>query len=127
MTRFEFLNDDLSVRRTVFGEGPGAPSTVVNLGDGTFTIQSTRGGSVAFPPGGLLIESPTFVAFCATSWSGHRYDAPTFFTLRSLDGRALSASAQVRVFHGFGDPNLAWRGQVRVVRREVRLTAASAP
>jgi len=121
MMRFEFLTDDLSVRRTVFGRD-NAITTVINLGNEPFATEAAVGGTVLLPPGGLLVESPTFVAFCASAWNGQRYAQPTLFTLQSLDGHPLLRSEQVRVFHGFGDPNLSWHGELHVVKREAVLT-----
>jgi hypothetical protein len=121
MTRFEFLTKDFSVRQTGFGEGENSVNTIVNLSDETFATQSAVGGTLVLPPGGFLVESPTFIAFCATTWSGKPFTEPTLFTLRSLDGRPLTRSSKVSVFHGFGDPNLPWRGQRQTVRREVVL------
>jgi hypothetical protein len=32
-----------------------------------------------------------------------RYESPALFTLRSIDGKPLNDSTNVRVYHGFGD------------------------
>jgi hypothetical protein len=106
------------VQRAVFGEGDNQVVAVVNAGDARYTVKSRWGGACVLPPGGFLIEGPTFVAFYALTWNGLRYvDAP-LFTLRSTDGKPLEHSHRVRVFHGFGDPRVRLAGKVRTVARE---------
>jgi hypothetical protein len=52
-------------------------------------------------------------------WGGHACEGgSTLFTLASQDGKPLAESRRVRVYHGFGDSQLAWRGGVVDVRRE---------
>jgi hypothetical protein len=106
MTRHEFLTPDRKVRRTVFGEGEGAVTVTVNLGVAEFEASSKLGGRVTLPAYGFLVDSPTFVAFHASSFGGLAYANAPLFTLRSLDGRPLAESRKVRVFHGFGDPRI---------------------
>jgi len=64
------------------------------------------------PPFGFLVEAPEFVAFHATRWAGREYPGAAMFTLRSLDGRPLRRSGQVRVYHGWGP------AEVRVGERD---------
>jgi len=106
MTQHEFLTADRSVRRTVFGEGDAAVEVVVNFGPKEHRCKSKLGGEVVLPTYGFLIESPSFVAFCGQSWGGLTYEGPVLFTLRSADGKPLSQSGKVRVFHGFGDARI---------------------
>jgi hypothetical protein len=73
------------------------------------------------PSKGFLIESPTFVAFHARTFNGVAYESAPLFTLRSLDGKGLSSSRQIRVYHGFGDARLKWRGRVGTVEKETTL------
>lgn len=104
MTRHEFLTPDRRVQRSVFGQGADAMEVIVNLGPNEFCRASREGGGeVVLPPLGFLVESPMFVAFHARNRGGLRYDTPTLFTLRSLDGLPLGQSRRVRVFHAFGD------------------------
>ena len=121
--RYEFLDDDSPasgrlVRRTTFSNGV---TTVVNGSDRDVEIISETGSMVILPPYGFLVEAGTFVAFYARSWNGHTYHAPALFTLTSLDGQPVDRSAQVRVFHGLGESELAWRGRTVDVRREAVL------
>jgi hypothetical protein len=43
------------------------------------------------------------------------------FTLRSLDGRPLTRSRRVRVYHGFGDPHLQLAHSLANVPKEAIL------
>ncbi len=115
IVRYDFLDEARLVRRTTFGNG-----TVVwvNGNAKDYVVVSDSWGDAVLPPYGFLVEIDDFVAFHARSWNGHVYDAPVLFTLTSLDGKALSASDQVRVFHGFGESDIAWRGDVVDVKRE---------
>lgn len=124
ITRHEFLRSDRRAQRTVFGSGPSAVEAVVNGSAEELRHSSPAGNEVVLPPYGFLIESPTFVAFHARSWNGLRYDAPVLFTVRALDGRPLSQSRQVRVFHGFGDPRLRLGSGTHTVPREAILGLA---
>lgn len=112
LTRLEFLTTDRSVRRATYGEGEDATSVTVNFGETAFTASSREGGDVSLPPIGILIESPTFIAFHASSWAGRAYPKPALFTIRRDGGRA-------RIFHGFGDPRLNWRGKELTAPREL--------
>ena len=118
MTRHEFLTPDRTVRRTVFGEGEAAVTVTVNLGAAPFEASSKLGGKVTLPAYGLLVDSPTFVAFHASSFGGLAYASAPLFTLRSLDGRPLAESKKIRVFHGFGDPRIKLGGAARQVVKE---------
>jgi hypothetical protein len=113
--RYEFVDDQRLVRRTTFGNGVTA---IVNGSSAVYETRSALGGAVRLPPYGFLVEAETFVAFHALSWGETPYDVPVLFTLTSKDGRPLAESAQVRVFHGFGDARLRWRGDTVEVQRE---------
>jgi hypothetical protein len=121
--RYEFLDDDQPVsgrrvRKTTFSNGV---TTIVNGSDRDVEIASQVGGAVCLPPYGFLVEAGTFIAFHARSWSGHVYGAPVLFTLTSLEDKPVDQSARVRVYHGFGESALAWRGHTVDVRRETIL------
>ena len=51
------------------------------------------------------------------------YPSGALFTIASLDGRRLSSSRRVRIFHGFGKPTLRWRGTTHQIRREATISA----
>jgi hypothetical protein len=121
MTGHQFLTPDRKARRTVFGEGTGAVEVVVNSGAAAYVCDSRLGGRVELPPGGFLVESPTFVAFHASTWAGRRYESLPLFTLRSLDGRPLAESHRVRVYHAFGGNEIVLGKAPRMVKRDVVL------
>ncbi|MEA3400096.1 MAG: glycoside hydrolase [Armatimonadota bacterium] len=104
----EFLSDDRLVQRTRFGD-----VTIIVAYERPAKIDGTT-----LPPYGFIVQSPTFVAFCATSYAGVEYDTPTLFTARSLDGEPIAQSARVRIYHGFGDPRISLGGRVFEVPRE---------
>jgi len=116
LTKLEFLTTDRAVRRATFGGSGGRPAAVVtvNFGANEFVAESTLGGKVKLPTWGFLIESPQFVAFHATSWAGRDYSAPVLFTAR-MDEK------HTRIFHGFGDARLTWRGRELEVGREMEI------
>ncbi|MBE3070258.1 MAG: hypothetical protein IMZ66_08480, partial [Planctomycetes bacterium] len=118
LVRHEFLTPDRTVRRTVFGEGPDAVETVINLGGAEYRCTSRAGGEVVLPPYGFLVEGPTFVAFCATRFGGLTYGGPAMFTVRSVDGKPLAAGGRARVYHGFGDPRIRIAGGEHTVAKE---------
>ena len=104
----EFLTPDRLLQRTRFG-------------DLTVTVayeKPAEFGACAVPAYGFVIESPTFVAFCATRYAGLDYTTPTLFTARSLDGRPLPESAKIRIYHGFGDSRIRIGQKEFVVDRE---------
>jgi hypothetical protein len=116
LTQVDFLTPDRKVRRTRFGEA--ATVTVNGTSKELVKFSSKIGGEVILPPFGFVVESPTFVAFHALKWGGVEYDSPVLFTLRGLNGKPISESEKVRVFHGFGDARLAWRDGVVEVKKE---------
>ena len=66
------------------------------------------------------LESPQFIAFCATRYGGIDYPRPALFTARSLDGKPIAESSKVRIYHGFGDRRIKLFGkQFEVAREEV--------
>ncbi|MGD0090342.1 MAG: DUF5696 domain-containing protein [Planctomycetota bacterium] len=106
MTAHQLLGTNQAVRRSVFGSGPDAVETIVNLGASNYQYRSKDWGEITLPPYGFAVAGPSFVAFCALNFNGINYGAPAFFTLRSLDGKPIKQSAKVRVFHGFGDARI---------------------
>lgn len=118
LTAHQFLTADRRVQRSVFGQGRDAVAVTVNAREGLYPVASAWGGVVELPRFGFLVESPRFVAFHATTWGGRRYAGPVLFTLRSLDNQPLSRSARVRVFHGWGEPEVRLGSWTFTVRRE---------
>lgn len=118
LTQHQFLTSDRKVQRTVFGEGAEQVEVIVNASARNFTQRCKTGRTVVLPPNGFLVESPTFVAFHALSWNGLAYTSAPLFTLRSLDGKPLSQSGQVRVYHAFGDKRLKLGKAVREIEKE---------
>jgi len=118
MTQHEFLPPDSQLQRSVFGDGPNQVVAIVNNGSVEKTVQSRLGGECVLPPGGFLIEAPTFVAFYARQWAGLSYDDAPLFTLRSTDGLPLARTKSIRAFHAFGDARVSVGGQTRTVARE---------
>jgi hypothetical protein len=115
ITGHEFLNPGMTAQKIVFD---GNVEVVINETDGAFAYRSRSGGEVVLPRYGFLIESPTFIAFHALSWSGLEYRNPVLFTLRSLDGEPIGSSRRIRVYHGFGDSKLRLGCQEFGVERE---------
>jgi hypothetical protein len=92
----EFLSADRLVQRTRFG-------------DLTITVaygKPARVGTTMLPAYGFLVESPAYVALCATRYHGLDYASPVLFTVRSLDGKPIADSSKVRIYHAFGDRRL---------------------
>jgi hypothetical protein len=92
---------------------------VVNASAGAYSCSSRLGGKVELPPGGFLVESPTFVAFHASSWAGTRYESLPLFTLRSLDRQPLARSHRVRAYHAFGSDRISLGKTAQVVKTEL--------
>jgi hypothetical protein len=116
----EFLSSDRKVQQTIFLQESVKTEVVVNAGQNDFRWRSNSGGEIILPPNGFLIESPAFVAFHSRLWNGISYSdtvAP-LFTLRSMDGKSLNRSAEIHVYHGFGDARVKFRGSTREMKRE---------
>jgi hypothetical protein len=113
--RYDFLDSARRVRRTIFGNGI---TVTVNGSGADWPLESGLGGQVTLPPFGLLVEAGDFAAAVVTAWGGQRYAGPVLFTFTSLDGLPLAESRQVRVFHGFGESQVMWQGQLLDVQRE---------
>ena len=88
----KFLTSDRLVQQTRFG-------------DVTITVafqKPAQIGDHALPANGFVIDSPNYIAFCATRYNGVEYESPALFTAQSLDGRPIRESRKVRIYHGFG-------------------------
>jgi hypothetical protein len=110
MTDHRFLTPDRKVESTRFGNDV---NITVNYGPADY---GTPHG--VLPQWGFLIESPALTAFYARSYGGLQYAEPALFVIRSLDGKPLASSRQVRIYHGFGDSRVAFRGQTLEVATE---------
>ncbi len=117
--RYDFLDPQRLICKTTYSNGVTA---VVNGSPSDYVASSNVGGKVILPPYGFLVEAGTFSAIHACSWGNQAYNKPVLFTLTSLDGKSLVESEKVRVFHGFGESQLAWRGKIFDVRREEVIT-----
>lgn len=117
LTRLEFLTPNRAVRRATYAEGNGT-TIVVNFGRDNVPVKSRFGGDAVLPPWGFVVDSPRFAAFYAMQWGGRSYAQGAMFTLQPADDKDLVQAAKVRVFHGYGDPRLNWRGKTVEVRRE---------
>ncbi len=118
LTRFEFLGPDHALRRATYGESPDATQVMVNHGPTEARVESRLGGSVLLPPWGFVVEGPRFAAFYARRWNGRAYSEGALFTLRPVGDETLMHADHDRIFHGFGDPRIFWRGSTQEVRRE---------
>ncbi len=118
MTDHRFLTPDRLVETTRFGT-----STNITANYGATDYKTPR---AVLPQYGFLIESPTMVAFYARSFGGVSYAAPALFVIRSLDSRPLATSAKVRIYHGFGDNRVEFRGKVLEVETKKIVAAAAA-
>jgi len=125
MTGHQFLTPDFKVQRSIFGEGENQVVATVNMGAADYSVDSRLGGTCVLPPGGFLIEAPTFIAFHARNWNGLTYRDAPLFTLRSMDGLPLSSAHRVRVFHGFGDSRVKLGGRTCPVPKEETLGATT--
>lgn len=119
LAEYEWLTPDRSVRRSVFGDG--SIRAVVNFGPADYTLHTTRWGDVVLPPNGFIADAPGFLAFSARRFNGLVYESVPLFSLQSQDGRTLERSRSVRVYHGFGDSRLAWKGKTVAVTRQTVL------
>ena len=122
LVHFEYLAPDRSLRRAVYGDGPEATTVVVNFGAAEASVQSAHWGDVRLPPWGFAVDGPRFAACYAKRAAGREYPDGTLFTLQAIEGPSLPEATKLRVFHGFGDPQLTWRGKTYQIPREEVLT-----
>lgn len=115
MTDHQFLTENRLVERTRFGIDV---NIVVNFSDENFTWQDTL-----IPPRGFVIDSPSLKAFCALRYAGLTYTEPTLFVLWARDGGPLEQSNNVRIYHGFGDPRVMFRGKPLTVDKPETLVS----
>jgi hypothetical protein len=113
LAQHAIVTADGSVRRSTFGFDL---HVLVNYGPHDHEDEET--GTV-LPPMGFLVRHPFFYAFHARRAGGLAYDAPAFFTLRSLEGKMYLRAERCRIYHGFG-PN-----QIRVGGRDFTVDGES--
>ncbi|MBM4035737.1 MAG: hypothetical protein FJ291_28695 [Planctomycetes bacterium] len=120
LTQLDLRGPDGSIRRAVYGEGPEATEAVVNFGSADVVVGTRFGFTATLPPWGFVVQAPRFVAFYAKAWGEQAYPDGALFTIRLLEGESLlgGKEARIRVFHGFGEPAILWRGVRHEVRRE---------
>jgi hypothetical protein len=110
MTSHQFLTRDRKVESTQFGSDT---RITVNYGQADYPTPHA-----VLPQWGFLIESPSLVAFYARSYGSVHYAEPALFAIRSMDGAPLDSSRRVRIYHGFGDGRVEFRGQSVEVETE---------
>jgi hypothetical protein len=110
MTDHRFLTPDRKVETTRFGNDV---NITVNYGESEYSTPRA-----VLPQYGFLIESPTLVAYYARSYRELKYSDPALFVLRSMDGKPLASSGQVRIYRGFGDTRVEFRGKTVEVQTE---------
>jgi len=110
MTDHRFLTPGREVEGARFGNDT---NITVNFGENDYSTPHA-----VLPQWGFLVESPTLVAFYARSYGGVKYSEPALFVVRSMDGAPLASSRQVRIYHGFGDSRIEFRGSTLEVETE---------
>lgn len=110
MTDHRFLTPDRRVETTRFGQDV---NILVNYGPADY-----QAPQVTLPAYGFLIESPQLVAYYARRYRALSYQDPPLFVLRSEDDRPLASSRRVRIYHGFGDRRVEFRGKIVEVENE---------
>jgi hypothetical protein len=113
MTDHEFVSAQARVERSRFGQ---EPEIIVNYGPGAYEV-----GGVELPQYGFLVRSPTLWAFHATRFGGVTYDPSAMFVLESRDGKPITDSAKVHIYHAFGDPKVSVGGKTFEVAREAEV------
>jgi hypothetical protein len=127
MTDHQFVSEKPRVERSEFSLTPG-PSPrgrgetarveiIVNHGPGSYAI-----GGVDLPEYGFLVRSPSFLAFHATKYGQITYDPSAMFVIQSLDGKPITQSGKLRIYHAFGDPKVEIAGKTFTVEREAEVS-----
>jgi hypothetical protein len=114
MTGHRFLTADRKVETTRFGEDV---EITVNYGEKDYTAKNA-----VLPQYGFLVESPKLIAYYARTYKGRTYKDPPLIVIRSMDDRPLATSSKVRIYHGFGDKAVDWKGRMVVVETEATLS-----
>ncbi len=107
MTDHQFLDDKRQVERTRFGDDV---DIVVNYGSQEFEWHGAL-----IPKNGFVVSSPSLVAFCANRFQGVDYSEPTMFVIWARDEMNIAESEDVRIYRGFGDSVVKFRGELKEV------------
>lgn len=99
MTNYKFITSDRKVIKTTFSNGY---TVLVNKRDNDYTYSG-----ITLPKRGFIISGPEFIAFRAKNYNHLSYSDPPLFTVRSLDEKNIENSEKIRIYHGFGDKNIA--------------------
>lgn len=111
MTDHSFLADDHMVEVTTFGENV---RVAVNGRTDPFELSP----DTILAPLGFLVESPRFVAMCATRYRGWSPAEPTLFWLESDDGLPLAEAKSIRLYWAFGNTRIPFESSRRTGRAE---------
>ena len=101
MTNHRFLTEDRTVEQTRFGD----VTITVNYGEHAYHT-----GSAELPQYGFLVQSPCFEACYATVYESLKLSEPTMLVARSLDGKPLAESGNIKIYRAFGDRRLNLSG-----------------
>ena len=113
MTDHKYLNEDGTVELSVFRD----VKIVVNFGKGNF-----EWNGVQLPQYGFYVDSPSYIAFYANNYEGNEYPDGALFTVRSEDGKEISQSEKIRIYHGFGNSKITVNGKQYEVASEMVVT-----
>lgn len=106
----EYLPAERKSEKVVFADGT---AVVVNR-----TQDDCGHEGALLPSRGFPASGPSFKAFYAKRHDGVEYPDGGMFAVRTLDGKLITESRQVRVWHGFGDANVRLGDRVFTVARE---------
>ena len=109
MTGHRFLKANRRAEATRFGEDV---EITVNYDVTDLELQSA-----VLPQYGFLIESPSLVAFHASSYRALKFTRPTMLVVQSADGKHLSSSQELRMYAAFGDTPSRWDGKDVTLKR----------
>lgn len=108
MIEYQFLTQDYKVIKTIFSNGY---TTIVNKENSDYTY-----AGITLPNQGFIVNGSNFVAFRARNYNSISYSNPPLFTIRSLDNKNIENSELIRIYHGFGDKNIAIRNKHQFAR-----------
>lgn len=118
LTHLQYLTDDRSVQKAIYGHGENATTIIVNFGPEDAKVSSKHGGHVVLPQWGFVVDSPNFAAFYAKLYNDVEYPSGAVFTLRPQDDRSLHRSKQIKVFHAFGPETINWNRRRYKIKKE---------
>jgi hypothetical protein len=89
----------------------------VNYGEKDYATKNA-----VLPQYGFLIESPKLIAYYARGYKDRTYKDPPLIVIRSMDDQPLTDSPKVRIYRGFGDKAVDWKGRLVEVETETTLS-----